>query len=489
MLPRLALILVAGGRRAGSDRLGPSAADEPIEWQNSRSLGVPWDGRLVRGVQLPAEGEHYFTWDPVKKRSPNRPWRRWGSDRLLRIAAPRARRVRRRSSRGAPRRHRRPVAAARRRLRRALRRARPRLAPERARRGRLLPAARRAGAEAARGRRRSTAPSRRTSSTRFVRAGAVNVFVGPRVGAPRAKADRRAAHLPRRPHARAHRARSASGAIASAGRCGAGRSRPFAPATPAARREALVVGCIHGNECAGTAVTRILARSSPAVDLWVVLEPQPRRLRARPAPERPRRRPQPQLPVRVERGRPAVGLRVPRAAAALGAGDPGRRPADPADQAVGHDLVPPAPGARPGLGPERAGGAALRAACRDAVPAPSAGRAAPRRTGRTTASRERARSSSSFPPGRSLRLRRIGTPVPCSRCSIRALSLPACSPQVIAFPRQPSGSRRGNRRPLTELVRGPARRSSSSSSSPGRRPERTRWSSCVTGERSSRRRE
>jgi murein endopeptidase len=62
-----------------------SNSDEPIEWRSSRSLGVPWDGRLVRGVQLPAEGEHFFTWDPVKKRSPNRPWRRWGSDRLVRM--------------------------------------------------------------------------------------------------------------------------------------------------------------------------------------------------------------------------------------------------------------------------------------------------------------------------------------------------------------------------------------------------------------------
>ena len=33
---------------------------------------------------------------------------------------------------------------------------------------------------------------------------------------------------------------------------------------------ALVVGCIHGDECAGTSVTRILARSAPSVDLWVV---------------------------------------------------------------------------------------------------------------------------------------------------------------------------------------------------------------------------
>ena len=84
MLSRIALILAAAAAALAAASL-PSAADEPIQWRNSRSLGVPWDGRLVRGVQLPAEGEHYFTWDPVKKRSPNRPWRRWGSDRLLRM--------------------------------------------------------------------------------------------------------------------------------------------------------------------------------------------------------------------------------------------------------------------------------------------------------------------------------------------------------------------------------------------------------------------
>jgi Zinc carboxypeptidase/Penicillin-insensitive murein endopeptidase len=49
----------------------------------SRSLGLPWAGSLVGGVQLAAEGEHFFTWDPVRKRSPNRGWRRYGSERLV----------------------------------------------------------------------------------------------------------------------------------------------------------------------------------------------------------------------------------------------------------------------------------------------------------------------------------------------------------------------------------------------------------------------
>jgi murein endopeptidase len=37
----------------------------------------------VNGVQLPARGRFFVTWDPVLHRSPNRPWRRWGTDRLV----------------------------------------------------------------------------------------------------------------------------------------------------------------------------------------------------------------------------------------------------------------------------------------------------------------------------------------------------------------------------------------------------------------------
>ena len=38
----------------------------------------------MRGVRLPAAGTHYFTWDPIRRRSPNRDWRRWGTDDLVR---------------------------------------------------------------------------------------------------------------------------------------------------------------------------------------------------------------------------------------------------------------------------------------------------------------------------------------------------------------------------------------------------------------------
>ena len=56
-----------------------------IAWHHSVAHGSPAAGRLEAGVQLPAEGLAFFTWDPVKRRSPNRPWRRWGTDRLGRM--------------------------------------------------------------------------------------------------------------------------------------------------------------------------------------------------------------------------------------------------------------------------------------------------------------------------------------------------------------------------------------------------------------------
>src|SRR4029453_1689543 len=66
----LALVALSGGAAGSSTTSG--------------SLGFPWEGRLDGGVRLQAEGAHFFTWDPVRKRSPNRAWRRFGNDRLLR---------------------------------------------------------------------------------------------------------------------------------------------------------------------------------------------------------------------------------------------------------------------------------------------------------------------------------------------------------------------------------------------------------------------
>jgi murein endopeptidase len=272
VLPRLALILVAAVAALGAASL-PSASDEPIEWRQSRSLGVPWDGRLVRGVQLPAEGEHYFTWDPVRKRSPNRPWRRWGSDRLVHMLL----RVLDEYAAAHPEAGRVGIGD--------LSRPRGGVFDERfGGRGHAshqngldvdVYYPRRDGQEL-----RAARPDQveRVLSqelvTRFVRAGAVKVFVGPRVGlrGPRRKVEPLIYHddhmhvrIGPDPERRIRIGRSARGRPLVAYRAG-DRTSPT---------KALVVGCIHGNECAGTAVTRILARSSPAVDLWVVSQLNP----------------------------------------------------------------------------------------------------------------------------------------------------------------------------------------------------------------------
>ena len=63
----------------------------PIEYRRCRSVGKPFAGRLVNGTRLPKEGLDFFTWDPVKRRRPNRGWRRYGCDfaieKVLRVVA------------------------------------------------------------------------------------------------------------------------------------------------------------------------------------------------------------------------------------------------------------------------------------------------------------------------------------------------------------------------------------------------------------------
>lgn len=75
----------AGGRPAPRPARRPGAPRaHEIEWRKSRALGEHASGSLRRGVMLPAEGRAWVSWDPVEKESPNRWWRRWGTDRLLR---------------------------------------------------------------------------------------------------------------------------------------------------------------------------------------------------------------------------------------------------------------------------------------------------------------------------------------------------------------------------------------------------------------------
>src|SRR5215212_8115287 len=65
--------------------LAMAASGLQVHWHESSALGTQTAGRLEHGVRLPPEGRAFFTWDPVLRRSPNRPWRRWGTDRLVRV--------------------------------------------------------------------------------------------------------------------------------------------------------------------------------------------------------------------------------------------------------------------------------------------------------------------------------------------------------------------------------------------------------------------
>jgi Penicillin-insensitive murein endopeptidase len=74
-----------GAGDGGPPRSAKSDPKKPrIEWRNSQALGAPSAGGMVRGVKLPYGGRNYFTWDPIQRESPNRGWRRWGTDRLVR---------------------------------------------------------------------------------------------------------------------------------------------------------------------------------------------------------------------------------------------------------------------------------------------------------------------------------------------------------------------------------------------------------------------
>jgi murein endopeptidase len=76
----------AAVRVAAAAPLRPPAPPEAsVRWRRSRALGRPDRGRLAGGVQLPAEGAHFVNVDPVRRTSPSPGWRRWGTNRLVRV--------------------------------------------------------------------------------------------------------------------------------------------------------------------------------------------------------------------------------------------------------------------------------------------------------------------------------------------------------------------------------------------------------------------
>jgi len=242
--------------------------------RRSYALGKPWEGRLANGVQLPREGVDHFTWDPVVKRSPNRGWRLWGTDRLVRTvltvldgyhaAHPEASRV--------------GVGDL----------SRPRGGDFGRQFGGIGHASHQNGLDVdvyyPRRDGQERAPRRvgeidralaQDLVNRFVQAGAVKIFVGPHTGlrGP-TRIVRPLVHHDDHLHVRLRDDRAERIQL---GESTGGRPiYAFRLGNPAARK-LLVVGTIHGNEPAGMAVTRRLLGVSPPLhaELWVVPDLNP----------------------------------------------------------------------------------------------------------------------------------------------------------------------------------------------------------------------
>jgi murein endopeptidase len=250
------------------------ASTAGADTRRSYALGKPWDGRLANGVQLPREGADHFTWDPVLKQSPNRRRRLWGTDRLVgtvltvlagyRAAHPDAPRV--------------GVGDL----------SRPRGGDFGPRFGGIGHASHQNGLDvdlyyprrdaqelAPRHVREIDRALAQELVDRFVRAGAVKIFVGPRTGlhGP-TRIVRPLVHHDDHLHVRLHDDRPR--------RVMLGNSRGGRPifayrlGNPAARK-LLVVGTVHGDEPAGMAITRRLLGVSPPLqaELWIVPDLNP----------------------------------------------------------------------------------------------------------------------------------------------------------------------------------------------------------------------
>ena len=231
------------------------------QWRRSLAVGQPAGGLLVDGVLFPAFGERFFTWDPLLHRSPDRTWRRWGTDRLVRTVLG--------VVDGFSRDHWIRVGVG-----DLSRRTGGPFGPKHESHQNGLDAdlyyPRRDRLE--RPPDRPDQIDRRLSQDlvdRFVRAGAVKIFVGPNTGltGPPGIVQQLAGHDN---HLHVRLRRRDAGILL--GHSAQGREiRAFERGNPLAARRVLVFGCIHGTECAALAVTRRLLMMQPAdVDLWIV---------------------------------------------------------------------------------------------------------------------------------------------------------------------------------------------------------------------------
>lgn len=79
------LAVQAAVAKAPTPAARKATASPVVQVPNVGSIAVdePFRGRLIHGLQLPAQGLYWVTWDGVLGRYPNRSDRRWGTDRLI----------------------------------------------------------------------------------------------------------------------------------------------------------------------------------------------------------------------------------------------------------------------------------------------------------------------------------------------------------------------------------------------------------------------
>jgi len=78
----IGLCLLASGAASANSTYITESTTVPAA-PRSIAVGTPVRGALIFGMQLPAEGTDHFTWDFPLGISPNRDWRRWGTDAAI----------------------------------------------------------------------------------------------------------------------------------------------------------------------------------------------------------------------------------------------------------------------------------------------------------------------------------------------------------------------------------------------------------------------
>lgn len=82
---RTAVHVTAAVTSAPTPAAVAAAAGPVVQVPNvgSIAVGATNRGRLINGLQLPAQGRYWVTWDAIRGRAPDRAERRWGTDRLI----------------------------------------------------------------------------------------------------------------------------------------------------------------------------------------------------------------------------------------------------------------------------------------------------------------------------------------------------------------------------------------------------------------------